>query len=137
MRLSRVLCKNEDKLDERMAEYRCDRRILLSLADRKSIQEKKVEQKKISIDATNRKALAEYKNAVMSKDLNKLVARYPMKESRVFEVVAKALECRDQDVYRSMVIARIKKDAELMACLKRKLGGLSEKLDAADTSQSN
>ena len=132
-----VLNNNEDKLDERMAEYRCDRRILLNLADGKSIQDKKVERKSISNSAIYDEALAEYKKAVTSRDLNKLVAQYPLKESRVFEVIAKALECRDQDVYRSMVIARIKKDAELKTCLKKKLGGLSEKLDEVETSQSN
>ena len=89
------------------------------------------------IDAIYHEALAEYKEAVNSRNLNGLVAQYPLKESRVFEVIAKALECRDQDVYRSMVIARIKKDAELKACLKKKLGGLSEKLDEVETSQSN
>ena len=131
------LNNNKDKLDERMAEYRCDRRILLNLADGKSIQDKKVERKSISIDATYREALAEYKNAGTSRNLNKLVARYPLKDSRVFEVMVKALECRTQDVYQSMVIARIKKDDELRASLKKKLGGLSEKLDSGETPQSN
>ena len=118
---------NDDKLDERMAEYRCDRRILLNLADGKSIQDKKVERKSISIEAIYDEALAEYKKAVTSRDINKLVARYPLKASRVFEVIAKALECRDKHVYQSMVIARIKKDDELKASLKKRLGGLSEK----------
>ena len=131
------LNNNKDKLDERMAEYRCDRRILLNLADGKSIQDKKVERKSISIDATYREALAEYKKAVTSRDLNKLVARYPLKDSRVFEVMVKALECRTQDVYQSMVIARIKKDDELKGILKKKLGGLSQKLDSLETPQSN
>ena len=131
------LNNNKDKLDERMAEYRCDRRILLNLADGKSIQDKKVERKSISIDATYHEALAEYKNAVTSRDLNKLVARYPLKDSRVFEVMVKALECRTQDVYQSMVIARIKKDDELKGILKKKLGGLSQQLDSLETPQSN
>ena len=133
----KVICSNEDKLDERMAEYRCDRRILLNLADGKSIQDKKVERKSISIDATYREALAEYKNAVTSRDLNKLVARYPLKCSRVFELIGNVLECRNQDVYQSMVIARIKKDDELRASLKKKLGGLSQKLDSVETLQIN
>ena len=131
------LNNNKDKLDERMAEYRCDRRILLNLADGKSIQDKKVERKSISIDAIYHEALAEYKKAVTSRDLNKLVARYPLRDSRVFEVIGNALECRNRHVYQSMVIARIKKDDELKGSLKKKLGGLSEKLDSGETPQSN
>lgn len=122
-----VLHNNEDKLDERMAKFRLDRRILLNLAD----EDKTRECKSISIDATYHEVLAEYRKAVTSRDFNKLAARYPLKHSRVFEVIATALECRDQDVYRSMVIAQIKPDDELKARLKQKLGGLSEKLDGA------
>ena len=132
-----VLYNNEDKLEERMAEYRCDRRILLNLADGKSIQDKKVERKSILNAAIYDEALAEYKEAVTSRDLNKLVARYPLKCSRVFEDIGNALECRSRHVYQSMVIAQIKKDDELKARLKKRLGGLSEKLDSGETPQSN
>ena len=132
-----VLHNNDDKLDERMAEYRCDRRILLNLADGKSIQDKKVERKSILIDAIYHEALAEYKKAVTSRDLNKLIARYPLRDSRVFEVIGNALECRNRHVYQSMVIAQIKKDDELKGNMKKKLGGLSQKLDSGETPQSN
>ena len=132
-----VLDNNEDKLDERMAKYRRDRRIFLKLADEESIVDKMGERDSISIDAEYQEALVGYKEAVTSRDLNKLVARYPLRDSRVFEVIGNALECRNRHVYQSMVIARIKKDDELKACLKKKLGGLSEKLDEVKTSQSN
>lgn len=133
----KVICSNENKLDERMARYRRDQRILLNLADGKPIEENKAKRDSISIHETYHEALEEYREAVNCRNLNGLVKKYPFKESRVFEVIAQGLECRDQDVYRSMVIALVKKDAELKACLKRKLGGLSEKLDAVDTAQSN
>ena len=129
----KVICNNEDKLDERMATFRLDRRILLNLAD----EDKTSECKSISIDATYHEVLTEYKTAVASRDFNKLVARYPLKASRVFEVITMELECRDQDVYQSMVIAQIKTDDELKARLKKKLGGLSEKLDSVESPQSN
>ena len=132
-----VLDNNEDKLDERMAKYRRDRRIFLKLADEESIVDKMGERDSISIDAEYQEALVGYKEAVTSRDLNKLVARYPLRDSRVFEVIGNALECRNRHVYQSMVIARIKKDDELKASLKKRLGGLSEKLDSVTTAQTN
>ena len=133
----KVICGDENKLAERMARYRRDRRILLNLADGESMEGKTEESACLSINTVYHEALSEYHNAVTSKNLNTLVARYPLKHSRVFEVIATALERPDQDVYRSMVIALVKKDAELKACLKRKLGGLSQKLDSVETPQSN
>ena len=133
----KVICGNEDKLDERMARYRRDQRILLNLAEGESIDDKTGEWKSILIGAIYHEALAEYKKAVTSRDLNKLVARYPLKFSRVFEVIANALECRDRHVYQSMVIAQIKKDDELRASLKKRLRGLSQKLDSVERPQSN
>ena len=132
-----VLDNNEDKLDERMAKYRRDRRIFLKLADEESIVDKMGERDSISIDAEYQEALVGYKEAVTSRDLNKLVARYPLRDSRVFEVIGNALECRNRHVYQSMVIARIKKDDELKASLKKRLGGMSEKLDSVTTAQTN
>ena len=132
-----IICSNEDKLGERMARYRRDRRILLNLADGESMEGKTEESACMSINRVYHEALSEYHSAVTSKNLNTLVARYPLKRSRVFKVITTALECPDQDVYRSMVIALVKKEAELKACLKRKLGGLSEILDEVETWQSH
>ena len=75
----KVICSNEDKLDERMARHLRDRRILLNLADGISIEDKKAKWDSISIRAKYHEALEEYKEAVNSRNLNGLVAQYPLK----------------------------------------------------------
>ena len=92
----KVICGDENKLAERMARYRRDRRILLNLADGESMEGKTEESACLSINTVYHEALSEYHNAVTSKNLNTLVARYPLKHSRVFEVIATALERPDQ-----------------------------------------
>lgn len=127
----KVLDNNENGLDERMAKYRRDRQVVLHPLDGKMPEEKTAECKDNSIDVRSREALDEYREAVNNRELDSLVARYPLKQSSVFEVIAKALECRNRHNYESMVVAQIKKNGNLKATLKKRLEGLSKKLDEA------
>ncbi len=73
--------------------------------------------------------LIHFNGLVESGDLDGLIARYPLRESRVLEGIVATLGCRSQADYESMVVARVRGDADLARDLKGRLGPLAEWLD--------
>ena len=59
-------------------------------------------------------------------DYDSIVARYPLKQSRVLSDVAKCLRCRSKHDYEQMVVARIKEDPILAQQLRSRMRQLSE-----------
>ena len=70
-----------------------------------------------------------FNGLVESGDLDGLIARYPLRESSVFERVATALGCRNQADYAHIVVARVREDASLTKNLKERIRPLAELLD--------
>lgn len=70
-----------------------------------------------------------FKGLVESGDLDGLVARYPLRESSVFERILTTLKCRNRADYERMVVARIREDERLADKLKQRIKPLSELLD--------
>ena len=66
---------------------------------------------------------------VQSADLDELIARYPLRESSVFDRIATALGCRNQTDYARMVVARVRDDSSLTEILKERIKPLAELLD--------
>ena len=121
-------------LPERMAARRSERlvynRFATHLPDWKEIKAAG-EQLSVSepIENPYQGELKRFKGLVESGDLDRLVARYPLRESRVFERIVTALGCRNRADYERMVVARVRDDADLTEDLKERLGSLAELLD--------
>lgn len=73
--------------------------------------------------------LDRFNNLNESGDLDSLIARYPLKESSVFESIAKALECGKRGNYARMVVARVRDDRNFARKLKKRISPLAELLD--------
>ena len=71
-----------------------------------------------------------FNNLIEAGDLDSLITRYPLRESGVFDSIAKALECGKRENYERMVVTRVR-DGESLACtLKERISPLAELLDA-------
>ena len=124
----------DDGLAERMAARRCERtvrnRMLSVIPDWRQIQASN-EKLQIAecIDSPYPDELQRFNQLVVSGNLDALVARYPLRDSRVFNVIAQCLKCYDRDAYHKMVLSRIRADEDLALKLKQRISALSEVLD--------
>ena len=74
--------------------------------------------------------LDRFNGLVGSGDLDGLLARYPLRESRVFERIVTTLGCRNKADYERMLVARLRDDANLVEKLKERIMPLAELLDS-------
>lgn len=129
----------DQNLPERMAARRSERlvynRFAAHVPDWKEIE---VAGEQLTINAPIENPyqgeLNRFNGLVESGDLDGLVARYPLRESRVFERIVTALGCRNRADYEHMVVARVRDDESLVEKLKRRIKPLSELLDAGGNS---
>ena len=122
-------------LSERMAARRCERRVhnqIEALAPdwRKIMESGEQLQIPSGIESPYASELSWFRNLASAGDLDGLIARYPLRESDVFDKIAKALECGNRANYERMVIARVREDENLSRKLKQHIRPLSELLDA-------
>ena len=129
-----------EKTPERMASLRCERqireRVLLEVPDKKSIMDNP-RPICISIDSPYSEELNRFNELVEENELDQLIARYSLRKSRTFEIIATTLRCRDQKDYERMVLAQIQKDGQLACKLKERIGLLSETLDSVENPQTD
>ena len=69
-----------------------------------------------------------YTESVGAQNLDELVARYPLRETGVFDEIGKALKCRDRWDYERMVVARIQDDKLFRDSIKDRLRPLVDEL---------
>ena len=118
---------------ERMAARRCERKIhqllLQQAPNSESIKDNPVQQICVSVDSPYLEELNLFNEFVENGELDRLVARYPVRESSAFATIAKVLKCQHKNDYERMVIAQIRRDNELAQKLKKRIGPLSTVLD--------
>ena len=128
---------NEDGLAERMAAQRCEGlvhdRMLSQLPNWKSIKTNTASPLNISIDSPYQAEVAHFRELVQGGGLDELVARYPLRKSRVFGAIAEVLKLKSREIYEQTLVSRIRSDEALAESLKQKLGPLSEALTAEST----
>jgi ABC-type cobalamin/Fe3+-siderophores transport system ATPase subunit len=122
-----------EKHAERMVARRCERRtrdlLLSKLPDWKSLKANPTQKICISADSPYLEELDHFNKLVKNGELDRLIARYPVRESSAFETIARSLRCLNKMDYERMVIARIRQDNELVEKLKKRIGPLSEALE--------
>ncbi len=125
---------NEVGLAERMAARRSERvvynRFATRLPDWKEIKAAG-QQLTISepIENPYQEELYRFNGLVESEDLDGLIARYPLRESKVFKRIVSGLGCRNQADYANMVVARVRDDVGLTKHLKERIKPLAVMLD--------
>ena len=125
---------------ERLAARRCQRQIqelaLSTIPNWESIRDNPNQPICVSIDPTPySEELNHFKKCVKEGNLDKLIARYPLRESRALHAIATSLGCHNQQVYERMVLTRIRNDNQLACKLRERIGPLSETLESAENPQ--
>ena len=128
---------NEICLAERMAARRCERHIrnlvLSKIPDWKSIENNPATTISVSVPSPYPDELRHFQELVADKKLDELVARYPLRESRVFDVIASTLELNGRDTYERTLLAGIKGNAKLAQSLKQRINSLADALGEQTT----
>ena len=114
---------------QRMAARRCERRmhdtLLSQLPDWKAIQSATGPTIDLHVQSAYDDEVAQFRHLLESKDLDTLVARYPLRETRAFGAITKALKCASIRDYEQMVVVRTAKDTGLATALTNRLRPLA------------
>ena len=120
---------SEDGLAERMAARRCEHvvrnRIVSEAPDWETIRDDEKSGFNISVSSPFQQELARFRELFEARDLDQLVARYPLRESGVFGKVARALEFKKRELYEQTLIARVQSDTILAEKLRQRVGPLT------------
>ncbi len=127
----------ESGLAERMAARRCEHLVRDQIAsqspDWKTIRDQALSDFQISLKSPFQDELTGFRELSEAGAFDKLVARYPLRDSRVFSEVARALEFSKRELYEQTLIARIQSDAVLAEKLRSRIGPLSLALGVQST----
>ena len=124
-----------DEFARRMAARRCEGQmrdaVLRQMPDAKSIQRVTGRTINVQVPSGYTDEVARFQCHLAEHDFDALVARYPLRETRAFDVITKALKCASTRDYEQMVVVRSAKDEVLAAALKSRIRPLAEALAAA------
>ena len=119
-------------LSERMAARRCERLVRNSMLsktpDWKSIMTNPTETICASFPSPFPGELKRFQALLADNNLDALVARYPLRECRVFDVIANALQLTGRATYKNTLLSRLRGNATLAQCLRQRVKSLSEAL---------
>ena len=119
----------EDGLAERMAARRCEQlvrnRVMSQIPDWKAIGNHRNPNLQISVESPFEEELATFHQLLGARNLDGLIARYPVRDTRVFSDMASALEFKSKDLYGQCLVARVRQDPRLAEKLKQRVGPLS------------
>ena len=122
----------EAGLSERMAARRCERHVRNSMfsktPDWKSILTNPTEPICASFPSPFPDELKRFQALLADSNLDALVARYPLRECRVFDVIANALQLTGRATYKNTLLSRLRGNATLAQCLRQRVKSLSEAL---------
>lgn len=124
--------RRDGDIAERMAARKCASRvraeILSGLPDCKQIQIAPDSKISVSVDSGYTDELNRFNELVSKEKLDDLIAGYPLRESGVFDAIAKALKCLGKRDYEQMVLSMVKKDQGLARAVRKHIGPLADKL---------
>ena len=127
----------ESGVAERMAARRCERRLRDDLYSHipkwQQIADAATARIDVSVECPYSEELS-FESLVCEQQLDRLIARYPLRESRVYSCIARALELPSSRTYEDSVLARLQADDELVTRLRGHVGRLSEQLFAEGSS---
>ncbi len=122
----------ENDLAERMAARRCERHVrnsmMSEIPDWKSIRANSTTTICTSIPSPYPDELEHFRALLVDKDLDGLVARYPLRESRAFDVIARELQLTGKETYEQTLLSRLQVQKELAQSLRQRIKSLSDAL---------
>ena len=129
--------KKSPKLAERMAARQCERQVQELFRSKtpnwRSIMNTPIQSICVPIDPhLYSRELEHFNTLVDNGELDSLIARYPLRDSQVFETIVKTIQCPNQELYQHLVVKLAQEDENVAKCIKKRIGQLSEVLDSRD-----
>ena len=124
----------QEGLAQRMAARRCYRylrdRALSQLPGWRDLMAEEGESSKVSLsfDSPYPDELHRFRELVCRSELDNLIARYPLRETPVFQTIAKILRCQSREDYERIVVSRIRNNDDLAEKIKSRIKALSSEL---------
>ena len=119
----------KEDLAERMAARRCERVVLQELQsqlpDWKSIATNPNHTITLNVGIRHQEELSHFRQLLADKDLEKIIARYPVRESGVLGSIAAAFELNKTN-YQDTLVARIRTEADLAEKFRQHIGSLAD-----------
>ena len=129
----KVLKDHAEEMTAKRCQQQIQELILSKIPNWESIKDNSIQSFCIPIDSQfYSKELAHFNKLAAEENLDKLIARYPVRQSCALETIARSLVCKNRTDYESIVINLIRRDNELAEKLKKRIGPLSEKLDEVE-----
>ena len=120
----------EEELAERMAARICERQTEAQIEAQKptwkSIRDNRGAPMDIRVEPDYTAELERYKRAAADRDIEGLVARYPLRESKVFGRIASELHLLSKEDYQKAVVTRASNCPDLAKSLKRRIEPLAD-----------
>lgn len=132
--------KKDPQLAERMAARRCERQVhdlfWSNVPNWRSIMDNSTQSICVPIDPhLYPKELQNFNTLVDNEDIDSLIARYPLRESQVFETIVQTLGCESQKFYERTVVKLVQDDEKVAKCIKKRIGQLSDALNKIDKAE--
>ena len=126
--------KKSPKLAERMTARRCERQVhelfRSKIPNWRSIMNTPTQSICVPIDRhLYSEELEHFNTLVDNGELDSLIARYPLRDSQVFETIVKTLQCPNQELYQQLVVKLVQDDEKVAACIKKRIDRLSDALN--------
>ncbi len=123
----------EGGLAERMAARWCERHVrnsmMTEIPDWKTIASSPTETICASVPSPYPRELKRFQDLLANRKLEELVARYPLRESRVFDVIASALHLTGKETYERILLSRLQANEDLASSLRQRIQTLSNALE--------
>jgi predicted ATPase len=126
-----------EHLASRIAERQLRDKMMLSLPDRQSMISGTGETISVSLPSPYPTELMRIRRLIDEKNIDGIVARYPVRESGVLNSLAKGLHFSTRQDYERAALTRIGADENLRSALKAKLGTLASHLEEQLTIQTS
>ena len=121
------------RLSEEMAARRCERKLQDKLQSKspgwKQIRDFPEQVVEESVEPFYCEEMSKFDDLLAKRNLDTLVARYPLKYSNVFPEIARALKLDGRDTYERMLLARVRSDAKLAQNLRQRTKSLTAVLE--------
>ncbi len=112
----------------RVAEQSLRNEILKQIPTRAELQNPKSAEVAIQLSSLYSDARSNLDQHIRDEDIKSIIARFPIRETRLLDTIAINLKFRGRRDYEAAVLARIANDESLRNALRAKLGDLSDKL---------
>ena len=118
------------RMAARRSEGNIRTRIMSKIPGWRQIQNGAEKQVQISTESDYQEELERYSRLIDEHDLDRIVARYPVRETGVLGLIAKAFELKTS-AYERTLISRLRDNGDLAANLKRRIRPLADAIEEA------